>query len=77
MVKTFLQQLTVLYLIAKVERKEQTFYSKREIIFCQKKKGSEMFQVKAISKYVRKKIAQSLMFLFNLSKSVVFCVKKM
>ena len=36
-----------------------------------------MFQVKAISKDVRKTIIPSLMFLLNLSKSAVFCVKKM
>ena len=36
-----------------------------------------MFQVKAISKGVRKTIVPSFMFVFNLSKSVVFCVKKM
>ena len=62
----------MLHLIAKVERKE-TFYSKHEIIFGQKEKRSKMFQVKAISKDVRKTIAASLMFL---SKSVVLCVKK-
>ena len=43
----------------------------------QKEKRSKMFQVKAISKDVRKTIVPSLMFLFNLSKSVVLCVKKM
>ena len=36
-----------------------------------------MFQVKAISKDVRKMIVPSFMLLFNLSKSVVLCVKKM
>ena len=36
-----------------------------------------MYQVKAISKDVRKTIVASLMFLFNLPKSVVLCVKKM
>ena len=35
-----------------------------------------MYQVKAISKDVRKKIVPSFMFLFNLSKPVVDCVKK-
>ena len=35
-----------------------------------------MFQVKAINKDVRKAIAASLTFPFNLSKSVVLCVKK-
>ena len=69
-------RIMVLYLIAKVERKE-TFYSKHEIIFGQKKKRSKMFQVKAIRKDIRKTIVASLMFLFNLSKSVVLCVKKM
>ena len=66
----------MLYLIAKVERKE-TFYSKHEIIFGQKEKRSKMFQVKAISKDVRKTIVPSLMFLFNLLNSFVVCVKKM
>ena len=68
--------LYLIALIAKVDRKE-TFYLKHEIIFCQKEKRSKMFQVKAISKDVRKTIVPSLMFLFNLSKSVVLCVKKM
>ena len=36
-----------------------------------------MFQVKAMSKDVRKAIVPSFMFPFNLSKSVVLCVKKM
>ena len=67
----------MLYLIAKVERKELTFHLKYEIILCQKEKRSKMFQVKAISKDVRKTIVPSFMFLFNLSKSVVLCVKKM
>ena len=44
----------VLYLIARVERKEETFYSKYEIILCQKEKGSKMLQNKAISKAVSK-----------------------
>ena len=66
----------MLYLIAKAERKEKTFSSQHEIIFCQKEKGRKMFLVKAISKDVRKKIVPSLMFLFSLSKSVVLCVKK-
>ena len=66
----------VLYLIARVERKE-TLYLKHEIIFCQIEKRSRMFQVKAVSKDVRKVIARSLMFLFDLSKSVVLSVKKM
>ena len=35
-----------------------------------------MFQVKAISKDVRKTIVPSFMFVFNLSKSVALCVKK-
>ena len=50
---------------------------KHEIILCQKEKRSRMFQVKAIRKDVRKKIVPSLMFLFNLSRSVVLFVKKM
>ena len=36
-----------------------------------------MFQVKAMSKDVRKRIVPSFMSLFNLSKSVALCVKKM
>ena len=40
-------RIAVLYLIAKVERKE-TFYLKHKTILCQKKKRSKMFQVKAI-----------------------------
>ena len=43
----------------------------------QKEKRSKMFQVKEISKDTRETIVPSLMFLFNLSKSVVLCVKKM
>ena len=43
----------------------------------QKEKRSKMFQVKAISKDVRKTIVPSFMFLFNLWKSIVLCVKKM
>ena len=56
------------------------FYLKDEIILivlCQKEKRSKMFQVKAITKDVRKTIVPSFMFLFNLSTSVVLCVKKM
>ena len=56
--KTFFSRITVLYLIAKVERKN-SFYSKHGIIFCQKEKRSQMFQVKAISKDVRKTIVCS------------------
>ena len=67
----------VLYLIAKVERKNKLFNLKHEIILCQKEKRSKMLQVKVISKDVRKTIVPSFMFLFNLSKSVVLCVKKM
>ena len=70
-------RIMVLYIIAKVERKNKLFNLKHEIILCQKEKRSKMFQVKAISKDVRKTIVPSFMFLFNLSKSVVLCVKKM
>ena len=76
MFKRFLSKMIVLYLIAKVERKEKTFYLKYEIILFQKEKRSKMFQVKAISKDVRKTIVPSFMFLFNLWKSIVLCVKK-
>ena len=66
----------VLYLIAQVERKEYALYLKHEIILCQKGKRSKIFQVKMISKDVRKVIVSSFMFLFNMSKSVVLCEKK-
>ena len=39
------------------------------------KKRSKMFQIKAISKDVRKRILPSFMFLFNLCKSIILCVK--
>ena len=66
------------YLIAKVERKNKLLNLKHEIILCQKEKRSKMLQVKVISKDVRKTIVPSFMFLFfNLSKSVVLCVKEM
>ena len=55
---------TVLYLIVKVERKS-ILYLKHEIIFYQKEKRSRIFQVKTISKDVRKTIFSSIMFLFN------------
>ena len=61
-------------LIAKVEI---TLYLKHEIILYQKEKGSKIFQVKTISKDVRKTIVPSFMFLFNLSKSIVLCIEKM
>ena len=70
-------RIMVLYIIAKVERKNNLFNLKHEIILCQKETRSKMFQVKVISKDVRKTIVPSFMFLFNLSKSVVLCVKKM
>ena len=68
---------TVSYLIAKTETKEQTLYLKHEIILYQKEKRSIIFQVKTIIKDVRKMIVPSFMFLFNMSKSFVLCVKKM
>ena len=78
MVKTFFSRITVLYIIAKVERKNKFFNLKHEIILCLKKRRSKMFQVKVISKDVRKTIVPSFMFLFfNMSKSVVLCVKEM
>ena len=67
----------MLYLIAKVERKNKLFNLKHEIILGQKEKRSKMFQVKVISKDIRKMTVPSFMFLFNLSKSVLFCIKKM
>ena len=68
----------MLYIIAKVERKNKLFNLKHEIILCQKETRSKMFQVKIISKDVRKAIVPSFMFLlFNLSKSAVLCVKEM
>ena len=67
----------VLYLIAKVEKKK-LFHLKHKIILCQKEKRSKMLQVKVISKDIRKTIVPAFMFLFfNLSKSVVLCVKEM
>ena len=71
-------RITVLYLIAKVERKNKLFNLKHEITLCQKEKRNKMLQVKVISKDVRKMIVPSFMFLFlNLSKSVILCVKEM
>ena len=68
----------MLYLIAKVERKNKLFNLKHEITLCQKEKRNKMLQVKVISKDVRKTIVPSFMFLFlNLSKSVILCVKEM
>ena len=54
MVKIFFLRTTVSYLIAKVERKEETLDLKHEVILYQKEKRSKIFQVKTISKYVRK-----------------------
>ena len=68
----------VLYLIAKVESKNKLLNLKHEIILCQKERRSKMLQVKVISKDARKTIVPSFMFLFfNLSKSVIVCVKEM
>ena len=68
----------MLYIIAKVERKNKLFNLKHEIILCQKEKRSKMLQVKVISKDARKTIVPSFMFLFfNLPKSVIVCVKEM
>ena len=71
----------MLYLIAKVEIMKlspEIIKLEHEIIFCQKEeKRSKMFQVKVISKVVRKTIVPSFMSLFNQSKSVVLCVEKM
>ena len=67
----------MLYLIAKVERKNKLFNLKHEIILCQKEKKSKMFQVKVISKDVRKMIVPSSILLFNLLRSAVLFVKKM
>ena len=68
----------MLYIIVKVETKNKLFDLKHELILCQKEKRSRMFQVKVMSKDVRKTIVPSFMFLFfNLSKSVVLCVKEM
>ena len=46
-------------------RKEKTLYLKHKIILYQKEKRSKIFQVKTISKDIRKTIVQSLIFLFN------------
>ena len=71
--KTFLSRITVLYLIAKLERKN-SFYSKHEIIFCQKEKRSQMFQVKAISKDVRKTIVCSCSCTFQNESTAYSCL---
>ena len=39
-------RITVLYLIARVERKEKTFYLKHEIILCQKKREAKCFRLR-------------------------------
>ena len=39
-------RITALYLTAKVERKEKTFYLKHEIILCQKKRESKCFRLR-------------------------------
>ena len=57
-------RITVLYSIAKVERKEKTFDLKHEI--CQKEKRGKMLQVKVTSKDIRKTTVPSFMFLLNL-----------
>ena len=57
-------RITVLYLIARIERKNKLFNLKHEITLCQKEKRSKMFQVKVISKDVIKTIVPSIMFLF-------------
>ena len=38
--------MEVLYLIAKVERKEKTFYLKHEIILCQEKREAKCFRLR-------------------------------
>ena len=48
--QNILSRTTVLYLIAKVERKEQTLYLKHEIILYQKEKKSKVFHVKTIKR---------------------------
>ena len=55
---------TVLYLIGKVEfmkLSHEIIKLKHEIVLCQKEKRSKIFQVKAISKVVRKTIVPSFM----------------
>ena len=59
------------YLIAKIDGKWETLSLKYEIILYQKEKRNKIFQVKKVSKDVRKTIFPSLMFLFNLSKSFI------
>ena len=56
---------TMLYIIAKVERKEWILYLKHEIILYQKEKKNKIFRVRTISKDIRKTIVPSFMFLFN------------
>ena len=64
----------MLYLIGKVEiimkLSHEIIKLKHEIILCQKKKRSKMFQVKAISEDVRKTIVASFMVFFFKSDEV-------
>ena len=53
---------TVLYLIAKVERKDETFYLKQEIILFQKEKRRKMLQVKVTVKTSEKQLFHHLCF---------------
>ena len=69
-------RIKVLYLIAKVERKNKLFNLKHEIISCQKEKRSKMLQVKVIRRHKNDCSIIHVSF-FNLSKSVVLCVKEM
>ena len=68
--QNILSRIMVLYIIANVERKNKLFYLKHEIILCQKEMRSKMFQVKVISKGIRKTIVPSFMFLFFYSVKV-------
>ena len=69
-------RITVLYLIAKVERKNKLFNLKYEIILCQKEKRSKMVQLKVI-RCQKNDCSIIHVSFFNLSKSVVLCVKEM
>ena len=60
----------MLYLIEKNLKKKRISSLKHEIILYQKEKRKRIFQVKTISKDVRKAIFLSFMFLFIYAKKI-------
>ena len=60
----------MLYLIEKNLKKKRISSLKHEIILYQKEKRKRIFQVKTISKDVRKAIVLSFMFLFIYAKKI-------